>query len=109
MIDAKDVSQEKAAHYEKRARRVIENLQRRGMNGLYVPDRPAALAAVMDMIPLGAVVARGDSMSADQVGVIPEIIKRNQNKLLRRAKYCLHFHGSWGFSYVPRLPAWSFQ
>ena len=29
--------------------------------------------------------------------------------LLRRAKYCLHFHGSWGFSYVPRLPAWSFQ
>jgi len=29
--------------------------------------------------------------------------------LLRRAKYCLHFYGSGGFSYVPRLPAWSFQ
>ena len=82
MTDVKDVSQEKAAHYEKRARRVIENLQRRGMNGVYVPDRPAALAAVMDMIPAEAVVARGDSMSADQVGVIPEIIKRNQNKLI---------------------------
>jgi hypothetical protein len=26
-------------------------------------------------------------------------------KILRRAKNCLHFYGTWGLSYVPRLPA----
>jgi len=36
----------------------------------------------MGMIPPGAVVVRGDSISVDQVGILDEIIKRDQNKLV---------------------------
>ncbi|MFC1942675.1 lactate utilization protein [Chloroflexota bacterium] len=82
MSDVTGVSREKAMLYEQRAKKVIESLQKRGMIGQYAPDSQAALSAVMDMIPAGVVVARGDSMSVDQVGVIPEIIKRNQNKMI---------------------------
>ena len=82
MVNEVNISQEKAIYYEKRAQRVIDNLQKRGMNGQYVSNRQAALSAVMDMIPAGVVVARGDSMSVDQVGVISELKKRNQNKLI---------------------------
>ena len=36
----------------------------------------------MEMIPEGVVVARGDSISVDQVGVFPELRKRNRNKII---------------------------
>ena len=82
MIDETDISQERAWFYERRARTVMDNLQKRRMNGQYVPNRQEALSVVMEMIPPGAVVARGDSLSLDQVGVISELIKRNQNTLI---------------------------
>ncbi len=52
------------------------------MNGQYVPNRQEALKAALNMIPPGPVVARGDSISVEQVGIIPEIMKRNQNKVI---------------------------
>jgi hypothetical protein len=52
------------------------------MNGQYASNRHEALVAVLDMIPPGAVVARGDSISLDQIGLLPEILKRQQNKLI---------------------------
>ena len=82
MIDETDISQEKAWFYEQRARTVIKNLQKGNVNGQYVPNRQEALTAIMEMIPSGAVVARGDSISLDQVGIIPELIKRNQSRLI---------------------------
>jgi hypothetical protein len=82
MIDETDISQERADYYEQRARQVIKNLHKRHMNGLYSPDRVRALTAVMDLIPPGVVVARGDSISLDQIGFLTEITKRNQNKLI---------------------------
>lgn len=82
MIDEGDISREMASYYELRAQQVIKNLQKRHMNGQYFPDRGQALPAIMDMVPPGAVVARGDSISLDQVGVLSEIIKRNQNRVI---------------------------
>ena len=82
MIDETDISQERAFYSEQRARKVIENLQKRHMNGQYVPNRQEALSAVLNMIPPGAVVARGDSISLDQIGILPELLKRNQNRIL---------------------------
>jgi hypothetical protein len=82
MIDETDIGREKADYYQQRAQQVIKNLQKRHMNGQYVPDRFQALTVVMDMIPSGAVVARGDSISLDQIGFLTEIKKRNQNKLI---------------------------
>ena len=68
MIDETDISRERADYYEQRARQVIKNLEKRHINGQYVPGQVQALRVVMDMIPPGSVVARGDSISLDQGG-----------------------------------------
>ena len=82
MIDERDISEELNRYYEARANSVIKNLLKRGINGKYAASRKEALAAVMEMIPPGVTVARGDSVSVEQVGVPAEIINRNQNKLI---------------------------
>jgi hypothetical protein len=86
MMDETDISQEKKWFNEVRAHTLVKNLQKRNMNGQYAASRHEALAAVMEMIPLGATVARGDSISVDQVGVFEELKKRNQNKLIEPIK-----------------------
>ena len=82
MIDETDISTEKNWLYAERARIAVANLQRMGVNAQYVPTREEALSAVMEMIPEGVTVARGDSMSVDQVGVIPALRERNKNRLI---------------------------
>jgi hypothetical protein len=82
MVDETDISREKAFYNQQKARKVIENLQKRKMNGRYCANKSEALAAVMDMIPSGAVVARGDSISLDQIGFPAEIARRGQNAVI---------------------------
>ena len=82
MVDETDISQEIADYNKQRIVKVIDNLQKRYMNGYYAENREAALSIAMGMIPPGAVVARGDSMSVDQIGLLSEIAKRNQNKII---------------------------
>jgi hypothetical protein len=82
MIDETDISQEKQWFNRERASTVIKNLQKKHINGFYAPNRAEALDMVMAMIPAGVLVVRGDSMSVEQVGIIDELIKRNQNKLV---------------------------
>ena len=82
MIDETDISQERKWLCEQRAKAVVNNLQKRNMNGQYVASREEARSAVLEMIPPGAIVARGDSITFDQVGVIAELIERNQNSLI---------------------------
>ncbi len=74
--------EEKKRLYKQRAATVIKNLQRRNMNGQYVSSRQEALSVILEMIPPGAVVARGDSVTFEQIGVISELIKRNQNSII---------------------------
>jgi len=82
MIDETDISQENEWFYEQRAKTVVNNFQKKGINAQYVPSRQEALSAVLEMIPEGVTVARGDSLSHEQVGVIDELKKRKQNKFI---------------------------
>ena len=82
MIDEQDLNQEKGAYYEARAKSVIKNLLKQGIKGKYAASRQEALVAVMEMIPPGVTVARGDSISVDQVGVPEALVKGNRNKLI---------------------------
>jgi len=75
-MDETNVSQERRWLDEGRARMVVKNLQRRGIDAQYVASRREALAAILGMIPPGVVVARGDSVTFDQVGVVAELVKR---------------------------------
>jgi uncharacterized Zn-binding protein involved in type VI secretion len=82
MTDETDMSREKQHFYRERAEAIIKNLRKRHINGLYAADKGEALAAAMEMIPPGATVARGDSMSVDQVGIVDELKKRGQNRII---------------------------
>ncbi len=82
MVDETDLSLELADYNKQRALKVIDSLKKRYMNGFYAADREEALSVAMGLIPPGAVVARGDSMSVDQIGLLSEIAKRDQNKII---------------------------
>lgn len=82
MIDETDVSQEREWLYEQRARMVVDNLHKRNINAQYVSSRKEALSTILGMIPEGAAVARGDSITIDQIGIIPELRKRQQNAII---------------------------
>ena len=82
MLDETDISQEKEWFYRERADLAAMKLQKRKMNAQYVPNREAALSAILEMIPQGVTVGRADSMSLDQIGIIPALKKRNQNKIV---------------------------
>ena len=82
MTNETDISREKETYFQLRAEQVIKNLQKRKMNGLYVQNGHQALSAIIEMVPPGAVVARGDSISIEQIGLLTEIKRRNQNVLI---------------------------
>jgi len=78
MIDERDISREKQQFYQARARTAVENLRRRNFEAQYVASRGEALTTILDMIPQDVTVVRGDSITLDQVGVLPELKKRGQ-------------------------------
>ena len=82
VIDETNMSQEKKWLYEERAKRVIASLLKKNINAEYVRSCTEAHTAILNLIPDGAIVACGDSVSVDQTGVIAELIRRNKNKLI---------------------------
>jgi len=82
MVNETDMSEERKWFYQERAKMVVTNLQKKNMNAQYVSNRQEALTTLIDMIPLGATVARGDSITIDQIEIIPELRKRKQNKII---------------------------
>ncbi len=82
MVDETNISQEIAAVYEQRAQRVIENLKRRKMNGLFAATRADALKLVLDMVPADKVVARGDGITLEQIGLVAALKERKQNVVI---------------------------
>lgn len=82
MIDETDTSQEKQWLNGQRASKVVKALQARNVGAQYVPSRLEALSTLLRMIPAGSVVARGDSVTLEQVGIIGEIKKRGQNRVI---------------------------
>ena len=82
MLSDTTIGSELSQYYEVRSAAVIKNLQRRNMDGTFVPTRQEALQLVMRLIPPKAVVGRGDSVTLNQIGVIPELLKRNKNNII---------------------------
>ncbi|MDQ7096522.1 lactate utilization protein [Desulfosporosinus sp. PR] len=68
--------------YEIRAKAAIKNLERKNMDGYFVHNRQEALELVMSLIPLEAVVGRGDSVTLNQIGIIEELQRRGQNRII---------------------------
>ena len=82
MLDETDMDQERKWFHEERAKVAVTNLNKKNINAQYVSTRQEALPVILEIIPEGVTVGRGDSVSLDQVGVLPELRKRNRNKVL---------------------------
>jgi hypothetical protein len=80
-MEENDTRPERAVYHERRAAQVIKNLEKRRMNGLYAATAADARDAILALIPPGAVVARGDSLTLSQLGVLEAIKARGQNEL----------------------------
>ncbi len=74
-----DLSAEMAQFYEEQAKVVLENLRSKHMEGHFVANRQEALELVLSLVPHGATVSRGDSMTLNQLGVFEAIEARGQN------------------------------
>lgn len=59
------------------AQKVIKGLQSRNMTGYYAKNREEALALALSLIPEGATVNRGGSISVEEIGLIDAIRKGN--------------------------------
>ncbi|MBO5070790.1 MAG: lactate utilization protein [Roseburia sp.] len=60
----------KQNYYENVAATIIKNLAKRQMEGYYCPDSAAAVKKVLELIPAGASVAWGGSMTLTETGLM---------------------------------------
>lgn len=59
----------KKQYYENAAKTIIQNLEKRSMKGYYCPDSQSALEKVLELIPAGASVGWGGSMTLEETGI----------------------------------------
>ena len=65
-----------------RVQTTIKNLRQNHIDAWHVSNRTEALSAILEMVPEGAKVTRGDSITLDQVGIIPALVERGQNQVV---------------------------
>lgn len=82
MVDETNMSEEMTWFHEQRAHLAVNNLAKRNINAHFVKDRQEAKSLLLKMIPSGAFIARADSVSLDQIDIVPELKKRNANRYL---------------------------
>ena len=70
----------KELYYEKRGQILVKNLKSRHFDAWYCENKEEALAKALELIPLGANVAWGGALSADQIGLTAAV---------RNGAYCV--------------------
>lgn len=71
------------SYYEKRGKTLVKNLQSRHFDAWYCPDKAAALAKALELIPEGACVGWGGAMSAQQIGLMDALRAGNYDPIDR--------------------------
>ena len=67
------------------AQKVIKGLQSRNMSGYYAPDRGAALALALSLIPAGSTATMGGGMSVHEIGLVDALKQGDYNFIDRDA------------------------
>lgn len=73
----------KMKNYENLAKTVIKNLEKRQIEGYFVPDRKAALDLLLSLIPEGSSIGYGGSVSLSEIGALDALADEKYN-LIRR-------------------------
>lgn len=81
-VDEKNVSRQARWLGQQRANAVIAAMKKRHFNALYVEGKDEARNAVLSLIPEGASVFRADSVTLDQIEIMPELRRLNKNKIM---------------------------
>ena len=64
---------------EKLAKKVIEGLKSRNMNGYYAATKEEAVAKALELIPEGSTVTMGGGMSVHEIGLVERLVSGNYN------------------------------
>lgn len=75
----------KELYYEKRGKALVKNLQSRHFEAYYCADRAEALAKALELIPEGATVGWGGTVSAQQIGLVEALKTGNYRAIDRDA------------------------
>ncbi|WP_233853738.1 lactate utilization protein [Paraburkholderia sp. HD33-4] len=81
-VDERDISHPVNWVREQRAQAVVAAFQRRHFQAQYVAQRAQALEAILALVPDGATVFRADSVTLDQLDVVPALRARGKNKVM---------------------------
>lgn len=73
----------KQQYYENVANTIIQNLNKRQIEGYYCPDRKSALQKALELIPKGSSIGWGGSMTLAETGVIDSIQNGDYNIINR--------------------------
>jgi len=65
-----------------RAEIVVENLKKKYMDGHFVETKEEAIDLLLSLIPAGAKLGRGDSVTLNQLGVFEALINRGENEFI---------------------------
>jgi hypothetical protein len=76
LFDERDLGQEKRWYHEQLAKRCLKALERNNIGARYAQDRDEARSIVLSLIPEGATVGMGDSVTFLQAGITQEIETR---------------------------------
>ena len=64
---------------EKLAKKVIEGLKSRNMNGYYAATKEEAVSKALELIPEGSTVTMGGGMSVHEIGLVERLVSGNYN------------------------------
>lgn len=77
-----DLSREFKQYYRERAETVIAGLREKYMEGHYAETREDAIRLILELIPAGATLGRGDSVTLNQLGVFEALTERGTNEFI---------------------------
>ena len=80
MMNDTDTTQERSWLSKTRAQTVVKNLNKKHINALYASNREEALSLILGMVPDGATVVRGDSITLEQIDILRTLKKRGKNR-----------------------------
>lgn len=63
-------------YYEERAKRTVEALQKNGFTAFYVEERHEARQEILKLIPDGATIGAGGSITIRQLELLPELARK---------------------------------
>src|SRR3990170_6494336 len=82
MIEETRLYTGKKLYYSKRSEAVLRALKRHHISAEYIADGKDVAPRVLEMVPDGAIVAYGDSVTLHQLGVYDAFIERGTNEIL---------------------------